>query len=89
MLGGWHDTAGDFNFDGRCSETRVGNKEKNGIITGEGEEMEGGDGKEGSESECWHSDDQVLSFAELFPMAIPYLLYLIIFIFLVIIFVEL
>ena len=28
MLGGRHDTAGDFDFDSRCSETSVGIKEK-------------------------------------------------------------
>ena len=31
-----------------------------GIITGEGEEMEGGDGKEGSESECWKDKNHVV-----------------------------
>ena len=34
-----------------------GNK---GIVIGEGEELEGGDGKEGSESECWEDKSHVV-----------------------------
>ena len=30
------------------------------IFTGEGEKMEGGDGKEGSESECWKDKNHVI-----------------------------
>ena len=41
--------------DDSCSD--CGNK---GIIIGEGEEMEGGDGKEGSESECWKDKNHVV-----------------------------
>ena len=31
-----------------------------GIVIGEGEELEGGDGKEGSESECWKGKNHVV-----------------------------